>query len=155
MVKEPTIDQTVGILEALQDNYERHHGVTYTHEALVAAAKLAERYINDRFLPDKAIDLLDEAGAVAHLTSTDDEPVVTEHTIAEIISEWSNIPIGKIEAAEQTQLMELEKDMTARVKGQRRAVTAVARAIRRSRSGLRDPNRPIASFLFCGPTGTG
>ena len=134
--------------------------MTYTHDALVAAAKLSERYINDRFLPDKAIDLLDEAGAVAHLrasmtSETTDEPVVTEHTIAEIISDWSNIPVGKIEAAEQTQLLQLEHDMTQRVKGQRRAVTAVARAIRRSRSGLRDPNRPIASFLFCGPTGTG
>jgi len=159
MVREPNIEQTVGILEALQENYERHHGVTYTNEALVAAAKLAERYIQDRFLPDKAIDLLDEAGAVAHLKSAANndttEPVVTEHTIAEIISEWSNIPLGKIEAAEQSQLLQLEHDLTLRVKGQRRAVTAVARAIRRSRSGLRDPNRPIASFLFCGPTGTG
>lgn len=160
MVKEPTIDQTVGILEALQENYERHHGVTYTPEALVAAAKLAERYINDRFLPDKAIDLLDEAGAVAHLAaaasgSSSEIPEVTEETIAEIISDWSNIPMGKIQAAEQTQLLQLEQDMTKRVKGQPRAVTAVARAIRRSRSGLRDPNRPIASFLFCGPTGTG
>ncbi len=155
LVKEPSIDQTVGILEALQDNYERHHGVTYTPEALVAAAKLAERYINDRFLPDKAIDLMDEAGAVAHLSESDEESVVTDQTIAEIISEWSNIPVGKIQAAEQTALLQLEQDMTARVKGQRRAVTAVARAIRRSRSGLRDPNRPIASFLFCGPTGTG
>ena len=160
MVKEPTIDQTVGILEALQENYERHHGVTYTPEALVAAAKLAERYINDRFLPDKAIDLLDEAGAVAHLAaaasgSSSEIPEVREETIAEIISDWSNIPMGKIQAAEQTQLLQLEQDMTKRVKGQPRAVTAVARAIRRSRSGLRDPNRPIASFLFCGPTGTG
>ncbi|CAB9518151.1 protein ClpB [Seminavis robusta] len=154
MVKEPSIEQTVGILEALQDNYERHHGVTYTHEALVAAAKLAERYINDRFLPDKAIDLMDEAGAVAHL-SGEENVVVTEATIAEIISEWSNIPIGKVQEAEQSQLLQLEHDMTARVKGQRRAVQAVARAIRRSRSGLRDPNRPVASFFFCGPTGTG
>jgi ATP-dependent Clp protease ATP-binding subunit ClpC len=155
MVKEPTIDQTVGILEALQSNYEKHHGVTYTHDALVAAAKMAERYINDRFLPDKAIDLIDEAGAVAHLNGADQdgEPVVTEQTIAEIVSEWSNVPVGKIKAQEQTQLVQLEHDMTVRVKGQRRAVTAVARAIRRSRSGLRDPNRPIASFLFCGPTG--
>ena len=161
MVKEPTIDQTVGILEALQENYERHHGVTYTPESLVAAAKLAERYINDRFLPDKAIDLLDEAGAVAHLAaaaasgSRSEIPQVTEETIAEIISDWSNIPMGKIQAAEQTQLLQLEQDMTKRVKGQPRAVAAVSRAIRRSRSGLRDPNRPIASFLFCGPTGTG
>lgn len=158
MVKEPTVEQTVGILKALQENYERHHGVSYTPEALVAAAQLSERYIQDRFLPDKAIDLIDEAGALAHLAhsrSGGEEPIVTDQTIAEIISEWSNIPVGKLQAAEQTQLMQLEQDMTRRVKGQRRAVTAVARAIRRSRSGLRDPNRPISSFLFCGPTGTG
>lgn len=98
---------------------------------------------------------MDEAGAVAHLSESKEDPVVTDQMIAEIISEWSNIPVGKIQAAEQSQLLQLEQDMTVRVKGQRRAVTAVARAIRRSRSGLRDPNRPIASFLFCGPTGTG
>ena len=102
---------------------------------------------------------MDEAGALAHLgvAHTDDfePPVVTEHSVAEVISEWTSIPLGKLESGEMERLTQLEKDMTKRVKGQERAIQAVARAVRRSRSGLRDPNRPIASFMFCGPTGTG
>ena len=157
MVRESSVDQTVGILEALQSNYERHHGVKYTTEALRAAASLSERYISDRFLPDKAIDLLDEAGAIAQLESTKSESpvIVDEHIVAEVISEMTGIPIGKLESSEMDRLQSLESHMEGRVKGQRRAVRGVARAIRRARSGLRDPRRPIASFLFCGPTGTG
>jgi len=162
MVKEPSVSQTIDILTAVQANYERHHGVKYTLEALEAAAILSDRYITDRFLPDKALDLLDEAGAIAHLEqaehldSDSDEPaIVTEHTMAEVISEWSGVPIGKLESGEMDRLRALEADMTLRVKGQGRAVRGVARAIRRARSGLRDPKRPVASFLFCGPTGTG
>ena len=88
----------------------------------------------------------------------DDEtlyPVVDEHTVAEVVSEWANIPVGKLESSEMDRLVELEQDMTKRVKGQGRAIESVARAVRRARSGLRDPQRPIASFMFCGPTGTG
>jgi ATP-dependent Clp protease ATP-binding subunit ClpC len=113
----------------------------------------------------KAIDLLDEAGAIVSLANSkhgvddeDDEanyPIVDEHTVAEVVSEWANIPIGKLEAKEMDRLVELEQDMTKRVKGQNRAIQSVARAVRRARSGLRDPQRPIASFMFCGPTGTG
>jgi ATP-dependent Clp protease ATP-binding subunit ClpC len=111
----------------------------------------------------QAIDLLDEAGAIAHLNEyseeTDDEdeniPVVDEHTVAMVISEWASIPLGKLESDEMDRLVELEEDMASRVKGQKRAIQAVSRAVRRARSGLRDPNRPIASFMFCGPTGTG
>ena len=99
---------------------------------------------------------MDEAGALAHLAAdADEEPTVTEHSVAEVISEWTSIPLGKLESGEMERLVQLEDDMTKRVKGQERAIQAVSRAVRRSRSGLRDPNRPIASFMFCGPTGTG
>jgi len=158
-VKEPDTDQTVSILEAVQSNYERHHNVKYTPEALFAAAELSERYVNDRFLPDKALDLLDEAGALVQLESSFDgiegTPTVTEHTIGEIVSEWSGIPLGKLETKEMDLLRALEEDMGKRVKGQSRAVRGVARAIRRARAGLRDPRRPVASFMFAGPTGVG
>ena len=168
IVKEPSVEATTEILEAIAESYEKHHKVKYTPASLLAASKLAERYITDRFLPDKAIDLLDEAGAIASLgrpvdvtildKDEDDEsnyPIVDEHTIAEVISEWANIPIGKLESSEMDRLVELEEDMSKRVKGQNRAIQSVARAVRRARSGLRDPLRPIASFMFCGPTGTG
>jgi len=119
-----------------------------------------------------ALDLLDEAGAIAQLEfheASDDEddavdhdddenenvPIVDEHTVASIISEWSGIPMGKLETKEMDRLQILEEELGRRVKGQGRAVRGVARAIRRARAGLRDPNRPVASFLFCGPTGTG
>lgn len=167
MVKEPSVQETTEILRAIAPSYEAHHRVKYTPESLIAAAKLSERYLTDRFLPDKAIDLMDEAGAIAHLEksmsmtdedSYDDEenyPEVDEHTVAQVISEWASIPLGKLESSEMDRLVQLEEDMTGRVKGQSRAVQSVARAIRRARSGLRDPMRPIASFMFCGPTGTG
>ena len=101
---------------------------------------------------------MDEAGAIAHLNSSGDEeepPLVDEHTVAEVISDWAKIPLGKLESGEMDRFVSLEDDMTQRVKGQGRAIQSVARAVRRARSGLRDPNRPIASFMFCGPTGTG
>ena len=162
MIKEPTIDQTVQILEAICDQYAVHHGVKYTPDSLTAAAKLSERYITDRFLPDKAIDLLDEAGASVHmehsfnsLVMPNPPPEVTEHDISEIISQWTNIPIGKLTSTESSTLMTLESSLASRVKGQDRAIKSIARAVRRARSGLRDATRPVASFLFCGPTGVG
>eukprot|EP00529_Nitzschia_sp_RCC80_P004417 CAMPEP_0113514930 /NCGR_PEP_ID=MMETSP0014_2-20120614/40671_1 /TAXON_ID=2857 /ORGANISM="Nitzschia sp." /LENGTH=957 /DNA_ID=CAMNT_0000411459 /DNA_START=189 /DNA_END=3062 /DNA_ORIENTATION=- /assembly_acc=CAM_ASM_000159 len=176
MVKEPSVPETVEILRTIAPSYEKHHRVRYTPESLATAAKLSERYLTDRFLPDKAIDLMDEAGAIAHLQgyservqqtesdldSDDDDsedqssyPVVDEHTVAEVISEWASIPLGKLESSEMDRLVQLEDDMTLRVKGQNRAIQSVSRAVRRARSGLRDPQRPIASFMFCGPTGTG
>lgn len=161
-VLETSVDQTLQILEALKSNYEQHHGVTYTPEALKAAATLSERYINDRFLPDKAIDLVDESGALAQMKQYNDDgvdeesngisPVVTEHTVAAVISEMTGIPIGQLELEERDKLQSLEVSMEERVVGQNKAVRGVARAIRRARSGLRDPNRPVASFLFCGPS---
>jgi len=176
MCKEPTVPETVEILRAIAGSYEKHHKVKYTPESLIAAAKLSERYLTDRFLPDKAIDLMDEAGAITHLSSysvttnvksdtandndlNDNEekilPIVDEQTVTEIISEWASIPLGKLESGEMSRLIQLEDDMTLRVKGQKRAIQSVSRAVRRARSGLRDPLRPIASFMFCGPTGTG
>jgi ATP-dependent Clp protease ATP-binding subunit ClpC len=178
LVKEPTVKQTLAILQVLKPKYEKHHGVQYTDGALQAAAKLSERYIANRFLPDKAIDLLDEAGALVHMDqvmlpslSDDDNdddhdrhesqnldqppPQVTEQSVATIVSEWTSIPLGKLEDEEMNRLERLEWDMARRVKGQTRAIRSVARAIRRARSGLRDLRRPIASFLFCGTTGTG
>jgi len=163
MVKEPTIEQTIGILEAIAPKYESHHSVKYTQESLEAAAKMSERYIADRFLPDKAIDLLDEAGALVQMENAFnqfnaealDQPEVTEQTIANVISEWSNIPMGKLESDETDRLMILEDELELRVKGQFRAVRSVSRAVRRARSGMRDTTRPIASFMFCGPTGVG
>ena len=162
MVKEPSIPETIDILELVADKYGEHHGVEYTSEALEAAAKLSERFITDRFLPDKALDLLDEAGALVHIEQSlgdddddFDEPLVTENTITKVVAEWSGVPIGKLESEETDRLMVLEEKMTERVKGQDRAVRAVARSVRRARSGLRDTSRPIASFMFCGPTGVG
>ena len=159
MVLEPSVDRTVDILKAVQSNYERHHNVLFTDSALETAAALSERYLTDLFLPDKALDLMDEAGALVQLefaekgktdNMVDGKPVVDEHIVAEVISEWSGIPIGKLESNEMDRLLALESEMTERVKGQTRAVRGVARAIRRARSGLRDPNRPVASFLFSG-----
>jgi ATP-dependent Clp protease ATP-binding subunit ClpA len=157
MVKEPTVEETCDILKAIQGTYERHHSVEYTPLALQAAASLSERYLTDRFLPDKALDLLDEAGSLAQLEEggTSEKPVVTHHTIARVVSELSGVPVGQIELEEMDRLRDLEQEFSKRVKGQHRALRSVARAIRRARSGLRDPNRPVASLLFCGPTGTG
>jgi len=162
MVKEPTIEQTIEILEAISEKYGSYHGVTYTKESLVAAAKLSERYVTDRFLPDKAIDLMDEAGAAVHMENSfmpssvpKPPPLVTEDEISAIIARWSNIPIGKITSTESSTLLELEASLESRVKGQHRAIKSIARAVRRARSGLRDAGRPVASFLFCGSTGVG
>jgi len=158
LVKEPSIEQTLGILRAIQPSYEKHHRVKFLDESLQAAAKLSDRYIHDRFLPDKAIDILDEAGALAHLGRTagaEEEPKVTEEMVANVVSEWSNVPVNKMGTDEMDRLQNLEEEMASRVKGQDRAVRTVAKAVRRARSGIRNPSRPIASLMFCGPTGTG
>ncbi len=157
MVKEPTLFETMPILGAVVSNYEEFHGVTYTMNALLAAAKLSDRYITDRFLPDKAIDLMDEAGSMTKMNASpdDEDLIVTEDTIAQVVSEITRIPVGKLETGEKERLKNLESEMQKRIKGQERAVNAVCKAIRRSRSGLRDGKRPVASFFFCGPTGVG
>ena len=154
-VKEPTVFETLDILAAISPKYEEFHGVEYTYNALLAATKLSNRYISDRFLPDKAIDLIDEAGSMVKMNEDGESFVVTEDSIAEVISEISGIPLGKLDTGEKERLKNLEKEMEKRIKGQSQAVRSVAKAIRRARSGMRDGKRPVSSLLFCGPTGVG
>lgn len=212
-VEEPGIEETVGILKGLRSRYEQHHKVTITDDAIKAAVKLSERYINDRFLPDKTIDLIDEAASKARLKSytmpdeitkleeqlnklenekeeavkseafeeageikkkqarkkarleklkqkwEDDKNstniIVGEDEVADVVSAWTRIPVQRIAQAETERLIKLEETLHNRVIGQDEAVTAIAKAIRRGRVGLKDPNRPIGSFLFLGPTGVG
>ncbi len=213
MVSEPSVEETIKILQGLRSRYEEHHKVKYTDEALEAAARLSDRYVSDRFLPDKAIDLIDEAGSRVRMKAfeTPDgiremerqieelarqkelavanqefekaaefrdkehrlrqeleerkkswqaqevptKSTVTEEDIAVIVSDWTGIPVKKLAAAETERLLNLEEELHKRVIKQDEAVRAVARAIRRSRAGLKDPKRPIGSFIFLGPTGVG
>ena len=152
-VKEPTVYETLDILVAISPKYEEFHGVEYTYNALVAATKLSNRYISDRFLPDKAIDMLDEAGSMVKMTEDGESFYVTEDAIEAVISEITGIPLGKLDTGEKARLKNLEQTIGERIKGQDTAVRAVSKAIRRARSGMRDGRRPVSSLLFCGPTG--
>ena len=212
-VSEPTHEETVEILKGIRDKYEAHHNIKITDEAINAAVELSSRYINDRFLPDKAIDLVDEASSKIRLSSLEEPdslkemeekiekmnqekeaavkvqkfekaakirdevnklkeeleaernkwkskktkaiPKLTEEDIAKVIASWTGIPAAKITQDENKKLKNLDKELHKRVIGQNEAVDAVAKAIRRSRVGLKNPNRPIGSFLFLGPTGVG
>ncbi|NLY80658.1 MAG: ATP-dependent Clp protease ATP-binding subunit [Lysinibacillus sp.] len=212
-VDEPTVEETIQIINGLRDRYEAHHRVKITDEAIEAAAKLSDRYISDRFLPDKAIDLIDEAGSKVRLRSFTvppnlkaledklehvrneknaavssqefekaaalrdteqkikeeleqtkkswkekqgkEESKVTVEDIAEVVSMWTGIPVNKIAQEESAKLLNLEEELHKRVVGQKEAVEAISRAIRRARAGLKDPKRPIGSFIFLGPTGVG
>ncbi|WP_127554414.1 ATP-dependent Clp protease ATP-binding subunit [Actinoplanes sp. OR16] len=157
-VEEPSLTHTIEILRGLRDRYEAHHGVSITDPALVAAATLADRYISDRFLPDKAIDLIDEAGArmrIRRMTSAEAGSDVGEEQIAEVLGNWTGIPVYKLTEEESTRLLKMEDELHRRVIGQDDAVRAVARAIRRTRAGLKDPKRPSGSFIFAGPSGVG
>jgi ATP-dependent Clp protease ATP-binding subunit ClpC len=217
MVGEPSVDETIEILYGLRERYEKHHKLIISDEALAAAAKFADQYIADRFLPDKAIDLIDEAGSRVRLMNSQlppaakeldqelreilkvkDEavrnqdfekagqlreremeikaqinaiaqtkkdkdgtpasnqtPVVTEEDIAQIVAAWTSIPVNKLTKSESEKLLKMEETLHGRIIGQDEAVVAVSRAIRRARVGLKNPNRPIASFIFSGPTGVG
>ncbi|MFI2414757.1 ATP-dependent Clp protease ATP-binding subunit [Streptomyces sp. NPDC018947] len=208
MVPEPTVEETVQILEGLRDAYEAHHQVRFADGALAAAAELSDRYVSDRFLPDKAIDVMDQAGArvrlrsagrstevvaledrIAELRREQDQAVaaqeyeraaelkgliaeaegelagieerregvvsVTADDIADVISRRTGIPVSQLTADEKERLLRLEEEMHERIVGQDEAVTAVSRAVRRNRAGMGDPNRPVGSFLFLGPTGVG
>jgi ATP-dependent Clp protease ATP-binding subunit ClpC len=215
MVGEPSVDETIEILYGLRERYEKHHKLIISDEALAAAAKFADQYIADRFLPDKAIDLIDEAGSRVRLMNsqlpaaakeldqelrdilkTKDEavrsqdfekagqlreremeikaqinaiaqskkgateasnqtPTVTEEDIAQIVAAWTSIPVNKLTKSESEKLLKMEETLHSRIIGQNEAVVAVSRAIRRARVGLKNPNRPIASFIFSGPTGVG
>lgn len=211
-IEQPTPEETIAILEGIKPAYEKHHDVTFDDETLTAAVKLSSRYITDRFLPDKAIDLIDEAAAkviIDNSQSTDSigkerqrlqllnqqkeqaiqeqnfeqaaeyrhqemkqqrkvkrllqkeqavgsqQQLVTPEDVADVVSQWTGIPVNELQQEESERLLNLETLLHERVIGQDEAVKAVAKAIRRARSGLKDPNRPIGSFLFLGPTGVG
>ncbi len=153
LVPEPTIDETIAILDGLRDKLTEHHGIDITDEALGAAARLAERYISDRFLPDKAIDLVDEAASRLRVDGTSD--IVTEAEIAGLVSQWTGIPAERMLEEERARLATMEDALHGRVIHQDEAVRAVSEAVRHSRAGLSDPRRPIGTFLFLGPTGVG
>lgn len=155
-VPEPSVEETVAILRGLKSRFEAHHGVRYTHAALSTAAELAARYINDRHLPDKAIDVIDEAGAAQRiLPKSKQKKVITNKEIEEIVAKIARIPAKTVAVDERLTLKNLERDLKAVVFGQDKAIEALAAAIKMSRSGLGNPQKPIGSFLFSGPTGVG
>ena len=151
-IAEPSRSDSLKMLGAVRQGLEKHHGVKISDAALTAAVDLSVRYINDRFLPDKAIDLADEAAAHIRVSGGG---LVTAEDIAAVVSLWTGIPVANLSADETKRLRNMESILHRRVIGQNEAVTAVSRAIRRGRVGLSDPNRPIGSFLFLGPTGVG
>ncbi len=153
-VDEPSLKDSVLILKGLRSKYEEHHGIKYTDKALVAAVELSKKYISDRFLPDVAIDLIDEAGASFHL-SKKKRQTVTPHDIEKVISKITGVPTSRMTEDDTTRLETLEADLKKRVIGQDLAVEKVALAIKRSRAGLNAGEKPIGSFLFSGPTGVG
>jgi ATP-dependent Clp protease ATP-binding subunit ClpA len=155
-IGEPTIEETVQILEGLKTRYEAHHRVVYDPEALRAAAELSAKHLNDRFLPDKAIDVIDEAGAGDRLRALSDRKGrVNIEDIERVISKMAKIPQKTVSASDRVQLQSLERELKAVIFGQDNAIAELTAAIKLSRSGLRDPERPIGSFLFSGPTGVG
>ncbi len=211
-INEPSVSETIEILIGLRDRYEEHHKLNISNEALAAAATLSDRYISDRYLPDKAIDLIDEAGSRVHVrhsqlppaarelkrelpkvtrdkesavreqdfdkagklrdreleiqseiekivqnqqSDAEEAPLVTEEDIAHIVASWTGVPVNKLTESESEMLLHIEDTLHQRLIGQDEAVKAVSRALRRARVGLKNPNRPIASFIFSGPTGVG
>mmetsp|Transcript_52270 Transcript_52270/g.122370 ORF Transcript_52270/g.122370 Transcript_52270/m.122370 type:complete len:950 (-) Transcript_52270:76-2925(-) len=165
LCEEPSLAETEDILEGLRSSYEKHHGVIVMPEAIATAVRLSDRYIGDRYLPDKAIDLIDEAGSLVHLREvdvTDDsavaaeaKPRVTASDVTSVLSRWSGVPVERLTGDQADRLMNLETALSSRVIGQLDAVNALSRAVRRSRAGLAGSSRPIASLYFAGPTGVG
>ncbi len=155
-VLEPSVDDTVAILRGLKSRFEDHHGIKYTSSALTTAAQLSARYISDRHLPDKAIDVIDEAGAAQRiLPKSKQKKVITPKEIEEIIAKIARIPAKTVSLDDRESLKRLDRDLKAVVFGQDKAIEALASAIKMSRSGLGNPQKPIGSFLFSGPTGVG
>jgi ATP-dependent Clp protease ATP-binding subunit ClpA len=155
-VTEPSVAETVAILRGLKSRFEAHHGVKYSASALSTAAELSARYINDRHLPDKAIDVIDEAGAAQRiLPKAKQKKVISKREIEEIIAKIARIPSKNVSSDDRDALRHLERDLRAVVFGQDKAIDALASAIKMSRSGLGNPQKPIGSFLFSGPTGVG
>jgi ATP-dependent Clp protease ATP-binding subunit ClpA len=154
-VVEPTVPETIRILRGLKSRYEEHHEITYTDSALKAAAELSARHITDRFLPDKAIDVLDEAGAELKVMTTKSRKSIRPLDIERIVAEMARIPARTVSNDDRSRLATLESDLKAQVYGQDVAIEAIATAIKRSRAGLGPEDRPVGSFLFTGPTGVG
>jgi ATP-dependent Clp protease ATP-binding subunit ClpA len=155
-VPEPSVEQTIEILKGLKSRFEEHHSIKYSAAALTSAAELASRFINDRHLPDKAIDVLDEAGAAQRiLPKSRQKKVIGKHEIEEIIAKIARIPPRSVSSDDRNTLKILDRDLKAVVFGQDKAIEALATAIKMSRSGLGNPQKPIGSFLFSGPTGVG
>ncbi|MFE3450349.1 ATP-dependent Clp protease ATP-binding subunit [Nonomuraea sp. NPDC059194] len=159
-VEPPTVAGTIRILKELRERYESHHGVAFTDESLVAAARLTDRHVTGRSLPDKAIDAIDEAGALARIRALAGSPAsppqrVTEELVVEVVAARTGLPLERLTAEELTRLRGLEAALSKRVVGQDHAIAAVGAAIRRARAGVSDPDRPVGSFLFAGPSGVG
>lgn len=155
-VVEPSVEDTILILKGLKTRFEEHHEVKYSPDALRLAAELSERYINDRHLPDKAIDVIDEAGAKQRLLKeADRKPVIGEMEIEEIISKMARVPVKSVSSSDKDKLENLEKNLKMLVFGQDEAISTLSEAIKLSRAGLRDASKTIGSFLFSGPTGVG
>lgn len=155
-ISEPTIDETFEILKGLKGRLEEHHGVKFSIPSLKAAADLSAKYINDRFLPDKAIDVVDEAGAYQNLlNATKRKKIISVTEIESVVAKIARIPIKKVSARDKDTLRNLERDLKLLVYGQDQAITALASAIKLGRSGLREPQKPVGCFLFAGPTGVG
>src|SRR5438477_75496 len=155
-VVEPSVDETVEILKGLKTRFEAHHSVKYTANALTTAAELSARYINDRHLPDKAIDVIDEAGAAQRIApKAKQKKIIGKAEIEEIIAKIARIPPRSVSTDDRSALANLDRDLKAVVFGQDRAIDALASAIKMARSGLGNPQKPIGNFLFSGPTGVG
>jgi ATP-dependent Clp protease ATP-binding subunit ClpA len=155
-VTEPSIAETISILRGLKTRFEEHHGIKYASSALTSAAELAARYINDRHLPDKAIDVIDEAGAAQRiLPKSRQKKIITKHEIEEIVAKIARVPAQSVSSDDRSQLKNLDRNLKAVVFGQDKAIDALSAAIKMSRSGLGNPQKPTGCFLFSGPTGVG
>ena len=154
-VNEPSINETIDILRGLKSKFEEFHHVQYDDAALIAAVELSAKFINDRFLPDKAIDVIDEAGAQRRLKAEEDDSLITVENIEDIISKIARIPPKTVSKDDKTVLSHLERDLKRVVFGQDEAIEALASAIKLSRAGLKSPDKPVGSFVFAGPTGVG
>ena len=154
VVEEPSPEEAEAILRGLLPRYERHHRLTISPSAVRAAVSLSQRYIPDRRLPDKAVDLMDEAASRTRLSGSP-SPLVTGEDVAAVVSGWTGIPVTSLSRSESDRLLNLEETLHHRVIGQDKAVSKLAKSIRRSRTGLKEPGRPVGSFLFLGPTGVG
>ena len=155
VVERTDIAQTISIAHRLKTNYEKHHNVLYTDEAIEACVRMSERYITDRCLPDKAIDVMDETGSMVRLKNPNKTAQVTAEDVAAMISKMTGIPSGRVAENEGTKLMKMGEKLRGRIIGQDEAIDKVVRAIQRGRAGIKDPNKPIGTFIFFGQTGVG